>query len=153
MDLEAVKRLLEKGDNASNSAIDSMRLRFFEPFIMEGLKVEKVEPGLLICSMKVPARFLNAEGFLHGGAKATLVDLVGSAAIFMVGSKMTAVSVEINVSYLDAAFEGEELEIEARVLRVGKPVGVVSVEIRTKASGKVVAQGRHSMYLTVASKL
>ncbi|CAM8894698.1 unnamed protein product [Rhodiola kirilowii] len=153
MDLEAVKRLLEKGDNASNSAIDSMRLRFFESFIMEGLKVDKVEPGLLICSMKVPARLLNAGGFLHGGATATLVDLVGSAAIFTAGSKLTGVSVEINVSYLDAAFEGEEVEIEAKVLRVGKAVGVVSVEIRKKASGKVVAQGRHTKYLAVASKL
>uniref|UniRef100_A0A7N0VIL4 Thioesterase domain-containing protein n=1 Tax=Kalanchoe fedtschenkoi TaxID=63787 RepID=A0A7N0VIL4_KALFE len=153
MDLEAAKQLLEKGDSESQQAIDSMRSRFFEPFVMEGLKVERVEPGRLICSMKVPARLLNAGGFLHGGATATLVDLVGSAAIFTAGATVTGVSVEISVSYLDAAFEGEELEIESRVLRVGKAVGVVSVEIRKKASGKIVAQGRHTKYLPVASKL
>ena len=46
----------------------------------------------------------NAGNFLHGGATATLVDLVGSAVIFSVGAPATGVSVEINVSYLDAAY-------------------------------------------------
>jgi hypothetical protein len=46
----------------------------------------------------------NTGNFLHGGATATLVDLVGSAVIFTVGAPATGVSVEINVSYLDAAY-------------------------------------------------
>lgn len=33
-----------------------------------------------------------------------LVDVVGSAVMFTVGAPLTGVSVEINVSYLDAAF-------------------------------------------------
>lgn len=46
----------------------------------------------------------NAGNFLHGGATASLVDMVGSAAIYSVGAPTSGVSVEINVSYLDAAF-------------------------------------------------
>ena len=46
----------------------------------------------------------NTGNSLHGGATATLVDLVGSAVIFSVGAPATGVSVEINVSYLDAAY-------------------------------------------------
>lgn len=46
----------------------------------------------------------NSGNFLHGGATATLVDLVGSAVMHTVGAPMTGVSVEINVSYLDAAY-------------------------------------------------
>lgn len=48
----------------------------------------------------------------------------------------------------------EEIEIEAKVLRVGKAVGVVSVELRKK-NGKIIAQGRHTKYLAapVSSKL
>jgi hypothetical protein len=46
----------------------------------------------------------NTGNFLHGGATATLVDLVGSAVIYTVGAPTTGVSVEINVSYLDAAY-------------------------------------------------
>jgi len=43
---------------------------------------------------------------LHGGATAALVDVVGSAVIPTVGYSglNTGVSVEINVSYLDAAY-------------------------------------------------
>lgn len=46
----------------------------------------------------------NSGNFLHGGATATLVDMVGSAVIYTVGAPVTGVSVEINISYLDAAF-------------------------------------------------
>jgi acyl-coenzyme A thioesterase PaaI-like protein len=45
----------------------------------------------------------NTGDFFHGGVTATLVDLVGSAVIYTFGPPATAVSVEINVSYLDAA--------------------------------------------------
>lgn len=46
----------------------------------------------------------NAGNFLHGGATASLVDLVGSAVIYSYGYSSSGVSVEINVSYLDAAY-------------------------------------------------
>lgn len=49
----------------------------------------------------------NVANSLHGGATAALVDVVGSAVILTVeGVTTTGVSVEINVSYLDAAFVG-----------------------------------------------
>ncbi|CAN1184435.1 Acyl-coenzyme A thioesterase 13 [Linum perenne] len=112
MDLESVRRFLEKGsgidkdagEDKNGSSIEAIPFRFFERFIMQGLQVDLVEPGRVICSMKVPPRLLNAGNFLHGGATATLVDLVGSAVIFTVGAPQTGVSVEINVSYLDAAY-------------------------------------------------
>ncbi|CAN1342719.1 Acyl-coenzyme A thioesterase 13 [Linum perenne] len=161
MDLESVRRFLEKGsgidkdagEDKNGSSIEAIPFRFFERFIMQGLQVDLVEPGRVICSMKVPPRLLNAGNFLHGGATATLVDLVGSAVIFTVGAPQTGVSVEINVSYLDAAYVNEEIEIEAKILRVGKAVGVVSVELRKKKTGKLIAQGRHTKYLAVSSKL
>ena len=50
-------------------------------------------------------------------------------------------------------FIQEEIEIEAKVLRGGKAGGVASVELRKKSSGKIVAQGRHTKYLAVSSKM
>lgn len=47
----------------------------------------------------------------------------------------------------------EEIEIEARALRVGKTVAVVTVEFRKKKTGKIVAQGRHTKYLPPQSKM
>ncbi|KAJ7945186.1 acyl-coenzyme A thioesterase 13 [Quillaja saponaria] len=152
MDLESVKKYLEKGGEPA-SAIDGLPSKFFEPLIMNGLRVDLIQPGRIICSMKIPPRLLNSGKTLHGGVTATLVDLVGSAVIHTVGAPSVGVSVEINVSYLDAAYADEEVEIEARTLRVGKAVGVVSVEFRKKSTGKIFAQGRHTKYLAVASKM
>lgn len=47
----------------------------------------------------------------------------------------------------------EEIQIEGRALHVGNAVGVVSVELRKKKTGKIIAQGRHSKYLAVSSKM
>ncbi|PWA56478.1 thioesterase superfamily protein [Artemisia annua] len=108
MNLESAKYYLEKtSSGASTEDIDSMPFKFFEPMIMSGLKVDHIEPGRVLCSMIVPQRLLNVANSLHGGATAALVDVVGSAVIMTVdGVTTTGVSVEINVSYLDAAFAG-----------------------------------------------
>ncbi|MBA0769100.1 hypothetical protein Gotri_017865 [Gossypium trilobum] len=219
MDLETVKKYLEKGvgadgDDKNASTINGMPSRFFENFIMQGLHVDQIEKGRVLCSMKVPPRLLNAGNFLHGGATASLVDLVGSAVIYTYGASTSGVSVEISITYLDAAYVGvnqrllssgkdfgilkvsvlsllnientslgstccfripgsylqcliwnaekyqesealivEEIEIEAKALRVGKTVAVVTVEFRKKKTGKIIAQGRHTKYLTVQSKM
>ena len=155
MDFESVKNYLEKTTSgASPNHLDSLPFRFFEPIIMSGLKVDLIERGRVLCSMKVPPRLLNVGKSLHGGATAALVDVVGSAVILTVDrATTTGVSVEINVSYLDAAYAGDEIEIEATALRVGKAVAVVTVELRNKKTGKIVAQGRHTKYLAVSSKL
>ncbi|KAF7840198.1 acyl-coenzyme A thioesterase 13 [Senna tora] len=150
--LESAKRYIETRSQ-NTSLVDGLPVRFWEPLIMNGLKVDLIEPGRVICSMKIPQRLLNSGNALHGGATATLVDLVGTAAFRSSGAPQLGVSVEINVSYLDAAFADEDIEIEAKTLRVGKAVGVVSVDLRKKKDGKLFAQGRHSMYLAVPSKL
>ncbi|KAJ6402734.1 hypothetical protein OIU84_014772 [Salix udensis] len=106
MDLESVRRYLEKGgdeDDKKASNIEKMPPRFFERFVMEGLHIDLIEPGRVVCSMKVPPRLLNGSDYLHGGAAAMLVDVVGTSALISAGVFLTGVSVEINVSYLDAA--------------------------------------------------
>lgn len=59
MDLESVKRLLENGEGTVNeSSIKSPPTTSFDPFILQGVHVDLVEPGRLVCSMKVPPRLL-----------------------------------------------------------------------------------------------
>lgn len=61
MELESVKRYLEKGggdDDKNKSTMEEMPTKFFERFIMQGLRVDLSEPGRVICSMKVPPRLL-----------------------------------------------------------------------------------------------
>lgn len=57
MDLEAVKRYLEKGGETA-SAVDGLPPRFLEPLIMNALKVDLIETGRVVCSMKIPPRLL-----------------------------------------------------------------------------------------------
>ncbi|KAK4567251.1 hypothetical protein RGQ29_003168 [Quercus rubra] len=123
------KQCRDKNENKNASTINGLPLKFFERFIMQDLRVDHIELGRLI------------------------LDLVGSAVIYSVGTPATRVSVEINVSYLDAAFTVEEIEIEARVLHVGKAISVVNVEFRKKETGKIIAQGRHMKYLPATSKM
>ncbi|XP_038986707.1 acyl-coenzyme A thioesterase 13-like [Phoenix dactylifera] len=149
MDLEAVRSSLE----ASGGDTDALPPRFFDEFVLHGLRIDLVEPGRVLCSMPVPPRLTSGGSFLHGGVTATLVDLIGSAVFYSIGLPTCGVSLEITVSYMDAAFIKEEIEIEAKLLHAGKAVGVSSVEFRKKGTGKIIAQARHTKYLAVSSKL
>ncbi|RYQ94211.1 hypothetical protein Ahy_B08g089094 [Arachis hypogaea] len=150
MELECVKKMLEKGMERA-SVVDGLPWKFIEHLCMNGLQIHLMEPAHVLCSMNITPRLLNSNNSFHGGAAALLVDVVGAAVI---PSPLTSgVSVEINVSYFDAAYLHEEIEIDARLLRFGKAVAVVSVEFRKKKSGKIFAQGRHTKYLALASKL
>ncbi|KAG6571321.1 Acyl-coenzyme A thioesterase 13, partial [Cucurbita argyrosperma subsp. argyrosperma] len=155
--MEKTKRYLEKHDDDDDrkvaSTIDALPFRFYENFVMTDLRVDLIEPGRIVCSLKVPARLLNENNSLHGGASASLVDCIGSVALKTLGANTTGVSLEINLSYLDAAYLDEEIEIDAKVLRLGKTIAVINVELRRKGNGKIIAQGRHTKYLAISSKL
>ncbi|EPS62880.1 hypothetical protein M569_11909 [Genlisea aurea] len=127
---------------------------FIQPMVLYGIRVDEVERGRILCSYAVPPRLLNAgNSTLHGGAIVTLVDLIGAAAISSTGAVLSGVAIDIGVSYLDGASVGEEIEIEAKALKVGRGIGVVTVEFRRKRTRKVIALGRHTTYLFASSKL
>lgn len=58
MDLESIKKFLEKEGGEYESIVDSMPLRFLEPFVSHGIKVDLAERGRLICTLKVPLRLV-----------------------------------------------------------------------------------------------
>ncbi|CAL5070967.1 unnamed protein product [Urochloa decumbens] len=151
--LEAARLLLEETSPADAEADQLPRLPsgFYDAFVLKGIRVvQALQPGTLLCHFTVPSRLLNSGGFLHGGATASLVDLVASAAFTTAGLRTRGSPLEMNISYLDAAFADEEIDIEAKVLRAGKAVGVAVVELKKK-SGKIIAQARYSKYLGAAS--
>ncbi|PKA49004.1 hypothetical protein AXF42_Ash019542 [Apostasia shenzhenica] len=153
MDFEGVKRSLEAAAAVilPTPALDNLPSKFYDAFILHGIHVDLIEPGRILCSMAVPPRLLNTGRFLHGGATMSLVDLVGSAALCTVGARTSGYPLEMNTSYLDSAFVHEEIEIEAKVLRAGKSIGVLSIDIRKK-TGKLIAQARYTKYL-VSTKM
>lgn len=146
--LETARQLLEDTPKEAEAEQPS---GFYDAFVLRGIRVvQALQPGTLLCHFTVPSRLLNGGGFLHGGATASLVDLVASAAFSTVGLHTRGSPLEMNISYLDAAFANEEIDIEAKVLRAGKAVGVAVVELKKK-SGKIIAQARYSKYLGAPS--
>eukprot|EP00127_Corallochytrium_limacisporum_P005545 Clim_evm62s207 gene=Clim_evmTU62s207 len=110
---------------------------------MTNLRIEKLEKGRVVCQLKVDRSLSNAYYTLHGGATATLVDIVGTIALLTMDYKRPGVSVDINVSYIGTAKEGETIFIEGTALKVGKRLGFSDVKL-TKEDGTVIASGRHT---------
>ena len=71
------------------------------------MEILQVENGTAKCKLKVDKGVQNSFKTLHGGASATLIDVVGTIALLSVDPTRPGVSVEINASYCSAAKAGE----------------------------------------------
>lgn len=60
MDLEKVKKSLEAAaeEIAPTQTLESLPSKFYDAFILQGLRIDRVEPGRLLCSLTVPPRLL-----------------------------------------------------------------------------------------------
>jgi acyl-coenzyme A thioesterase 13 len=111
--------------------------------------------GRVVARLPLEKQHINSKGILHGSVSATLVDWAGGMSIAAAkGLDRTGVSVDIHVSYVGAAREGETLEIESWVSKVGRNLAFTQVEIRKAGpaageKGPVVATGSHTKYLNV----
>lgn len=62
----------------------------------------------------------------------------------------TGLSVDIHVTYLSTAAEGDEIEIEGRAERVGGSLAYTSIRITKVVNGElgaIVATGTHTKYV------
>ncbi|XP_051217412.1 uncharacterized protein [Lolium perenne] len=149
MDPEAVRRTLEP----RASPADILGSTRYYVFVMSGVRLDSAEHGRVLCSFVVSPRHANSQGYLLSGVTATLADQLGAAVFYASGIGSSGVSLEINLSFVDTATVGEEIEVEGKLLRAGKSIGIVSVDFRKKRTGKLMAQARHTTYLAVSSKL
>ena len=62
-------------------------------------------------------------------------------------SDFSGVSLELNVSYLNPARDGDVAEVDARVLKLGGAVATMTCAVSSRASGRTVAEARHTKYL------
>lgn len=115
--------------------------------VLRKVEVVSAEPGHVVCEMPVCEEHTNRGGTLHGGLTATLVDVVSTTALLSTERAAPGVSVDMNITYMSAARVGEELVIAAHVLRQGRTLAFATVDITNKATGRLVAQGRHTKHL------
>uniref|UniRef100_A0A8D2M0P2 Acyl-coenzyme A thioesterase 13 n=1 Tax=Zonotrichia albicollis TaxID=44394 RepID=A0A8D2M0P2_ZONAL len=111
------------------------------------MKLHSATPGKVVCEMKVEEEHTNRGGTLHGGLTATLVDVVSTAALLYTERAAPGVSVDMNITYTSAAKIGEDILITAQILKQGKTLAFATVDLTNKATGKLIAQGRHTKFL------
>lgn len=84
------------------------------------------------------ARAKGDRGF-HGGVIASLIDLAGHAAVAVKIGRM-APTIDLRIDYMRAA-EGDALLAHAKLLKAGRTVARVDIDIRD-LQGRTVALGR-----------
>lgn len=113
-----------------------------EPFFaLLGFALDEVRPDF--CRMRLPFQpVLRTNGeVVHGGAIASLIDSAGVVAVWSnVPPEITrGATASMTVNYLAAA-EGVDLIAEARIVRRGRSVVFVEVDV-SSLNGEPVAKG------------
>jgi uncharacterized protein (TIGR00369 family) len=135
------KEQVEGPDAATGAEIIS---RFLpeSPFVQHlGIRLDSLSPGRAILSMPYQPSLATMADVVHGGALASLVDTAAMAAAWSdveVPDQLRGTTVGLTISYLARA-AGEDLEAEAAVVRRGRSLCFLDVEVRT-ISGQAVAK-------------
>lgn len=113
-----------------------------EAEIVKNLKVVNIEVGKGEVRMKleitVLGSFLNGFGGVFGGTMAAIVDSSASTLAMMLDKRVNK-SLELNVTYVGVAREGDLLTVDVFCPKAGKNILFTTVEVRSK--GNVVAFG------------
>nr|XP_002119944.1 acyl-coenzyme A thioesterase 13-like [Ciona intestinalis] len=117
---------------------------------LQHIHVVSAGDGKIKCTMPVMEEHLNMNKTMHGGLTATLVDSVSSWAFATTKEAKFGVSIDINVTYLTAAKQGETITITSEVLKQGRTIGFANVDIHNEA-GNLVATGRHTKFMASAA--
>ncbi|CAG8850716.1 9422_t:CDS:2, partial [Gigaspora margarita] len=106
--------------------------------------------GKISAEILIQEHHLNRIKSIHGGMLALLTDVCGSLAVYSKGMHHAGVSIDLSVSYLRSAENGDTLLIDAECVKLGKKLAFTIVEVRNKADKKVIARGRHTLFVADA---
>lgn len=126
------------------SGADFIR-QFFptSPYVTHlGMELTDIQPGMATLTLPFDNSLVTIGTVVHGGAIASLIDTAAMVAAWSdieVPAKARGTTVNLTVAYLAAA-EKEDLLATARVLRRGRNLVYLDVEVRG-ASGNMVAKG------------
>ncbi|KAL0902355.1 hypothetical protein ABMA27_000248 [Loxostege sticticalis] len=114
------------------------------------LKVVCCGNGRMVTEFKVGPEHLNQRGTLHGGFISHLVDAISTYALTTNEKVETrGVSIDLNITFMSAAWEGDNVEVEAVTKKTGKKIAFLEVEVRNKDKNTILATGRHTKYIGI----
>jgi uncharacterized protein (TIGR00369 family) len=131
-------------DDTSTAGIELMR-QFLpaSPYVGHlGMRLSEVQPGSATLALPFANVLITVGNTVHGGAIASLVDTAAMVAAWSeaeVTHNPRGTTVGLTVTYLAPA-NGEDLHATARVLRRGRSLVYLDVEVQS-ASGTAVAKG------------
>ncbi|XP_013112075.1 acyl-coenzyme A thioesterase 13 isoform X2 [Stomoxys calcitrans] len=102
--------------------------------------------GRCIGEFTVGKSHVNASGGLHGGYTATMIDNITTYALMSAGSH-PGVSVDLHVSYIKSAKEGEVIIVDANTIKTGKKLAYVECVLKKKSDGSIVAKGGQTKFV------
>ena len=108
-----------------------------------GLEPVAIGDGNVTVRVEVTLDLVNAAKTLHGGAAATLIDIVGTLAIIDADEhNRFGVSTDLNVSWFAPVPLGDVAVVHARVLKTGRSLAFVTADIHRESDDLLCVQGR-----------
>jgi len=95
---------------------------------LRGTLIE-IEEGVAIISYKIRKEMTNPLGTIQGGVMAALIDDTMGLAFYSLFQQNMFTTTNLNVNYLFGAKEGEEVKVEAKVVRIGKKIANVECKV------------------------
>ncbi|KAK0388988.1 hypothetical protein NLU13_2565 [Sarocladium strictum] len=131
------------------SLMDSLRASSpIYGFILPTMTLTSVTRGTVLTRLVLGPEHLNSRGGLHGAVSATIIDFTTGLAIASWDLRpSTGASVDMNITYLSAAKQGEVLEVESKADKVGGSLSFVRITIsKVAADGEktIVTLGQHT---------
>src|SRR2546430_1162367 len=127
------------------SGADFMR-QFFpqSPYVAHlGMQLTDMQPGVATLTLPFTEAVVTIGTIVHGGAIASLIDTAAMVAAWsdaeLPAAKARGTTINISVAYLAAA-EKEDIKAVARVLRRGRSLVYIDVEV-SGIAGKLIAKG------------
>src|SRR5258708_38371971 len=130
--------------NMSLSVVDILR-QFLptSPYVGHlGMQLTDMQPDVAVLPLPFASSLVSIGTTIHGGVIASLIDTAAMVAAWSdnaVPENMRGTTVGLTVTYLASA-EGEDLRATARVLRRGRSLVYLDVEVQS-VSGISVARG------------
>ncbi|XP_066253509.1 acyl-coenzyme A thioesterase 13-like [Euwallacea similis] len=122
-------------------------VKYFDK-VLQKVNVIALGHGSCRAEVKVAEEHSNVLGGLHGGFSATLVDVISGYALSShKKGAMPHVSVHLNTEYIKGAKIGDEIEIIADTVRVGKNLAFLEVFIKNKHTGDLLVKGSHTKFM------
>ncbi|VDD79621.1 unnamed protein product [Mesocestoides corti] len=115
--------------------------------IFDPIEVVYADDHCLKCRFKVTEKESNSLSTLHGGYTSSLVDFISTIDLRRRGVN-SSVSVDLATSFMRAAPVGSWISVESYVLKQGKTLAFCEVNLLDEATGRLVAKGRHTKFLS-----